>query len=623
MQDAPVTHRRSADRFSRPRRLAVMVAVGLFLAYLLSQLGIVETLELATYDLRFRLRGARPADAPIVIVAINDESFTVLNQNLRTWPRAEYARLIDAIAAGDPAVIGVDVAWTHPAADPGGDEVLAQALERAGPVVLAGLIEHQEGAGYQYDRYAAPIGILAEAATGVGLVNMALDTDGVLRRVVTHRLHNDVWYPAFDCAVAQVYSGSPAATGEGQATELLINFRGGPNTFRTESMYQVINGEVPAEVFADQIVLIGFTTMLEQDLHITPFDQAGRTPGVEVHANIVATLLNGDPIRRAPAWLAGGIGVAAVALAALAFWRFQPVPATVVVGGGVFLYLATAGLLFAWADLWLPAVSPAGLAAMTAAGGLVERVIIEEREKRHLRDRFQSFMAPERLAAVLDHWEELVVEDRSEVVATVLFSDIRGFTSATETLTRRGQGGEVIRFLNRYTDAMVEAIFAEQGVLDKILGDGLLVLFGAPEPSPDHALLAVRAALRMAALLPALNAAWPLRDERPLRIGIGIHSGPLMDGIVGRGRRVEYTVIGDAVNTASRVQDYTKAVLARRLEQEGAEEEPCATIVITQATLDHIRDCVLVDPNIPPCHAKGKAEPIPVYRVLGLSNSEV
>ena len=615
--------RPSSDRLSRPRRLAVMVGVGLLLVILVSQLGIVERLELATYDLRFRMRGARRVEAPVVIVAINDESFNVLDQNLRTWPRAEYARLIDAIAAGDPAVIGVDVAWTHAGIDAGGDETLAQAVERAGPVVLAGLMEHQAGAGYEYDRYAGPIEILAQAASGVGLVNVALDVDGVVRRVALHRFHNEAWHPAFGYAIAQAYAGRPIVADEELGTELLINFSGGPTTFQTVSMYQVLNGEVPAERFTDQVVLIGFTTVLEQDLHITPFDRTGRTPGVEVHANVVDTLLNDDPIRRVPTWLAVGLGVVTIALTALAFWRLEPVPAAVAVGGGVFLYLAITAVLFAQADLWLPAIWPVGLAAVTAAGGLVERVIVEEREKRHIRDRFQSFMAPERLAAVLDDWEELVAEDRPEVVATVLFSDIRGFTAATETLTRQGRGGEVIRFLNRYSDAMVEAIFAEQGVLDKIMGDGLLVLFGAPQSTPDHALLAVRTALRMQALLPALNAIWPLRDQRPLRIGIGIHTGPLMDGVVGRGRRVEYTVIGDAVNTASRVQDYTKEVLVHRLEREGDDGQPCATILITQATYELVEDRVRVDPHVSPCQAKGKAEPIPVYRVLGLSDSEV
>jgi adenylate cyclase len=150
----------------------------------------------------------------------------------------------------------------------------------------------------------------------------------------------------------------------------------------------------------------------------------------------------------------------------------------------------------------------------------------------------------------------------------------------------------------------------------------LLVLFGAPEPTPDHALLAVRAALRMATLVLELNESWPLRDQRPLRIGIGIHSGSLMDGIVGRGRRVEYTVIGDVVNTASRIERYTKEVLAGRIEQEGDDGQPGATILITQATYAQVREHVWVDPYVLPCQAKGKAEPIQVYRVLGLSTLE-
>jgi adenylate cyclase len=628
----------ASSRLPRSQRLAVMVGVGFLLVYLVSWSGIVQTLELATYDLRLWLRGPRPPPPSIVIVAINDESFNILDQNIRTWRRANYARLIDAIAAGQPAVIGLDVAWVHASTEPD-DEALARSLRQAGNVVLASLIEHQEGAGYEYDRYAAPIAPLAQAASGVGLVNLPLDNDGVVRRVALWRFHNDAWYPAFGYEVVRVYLGQPVvpvdpATGvvklgehifrPGDWQNLLINFYGGQATFPTVSMYQVFRGEVPAETFADKIVLIGFTTSLEQDLYVTafnpPWGSPELVPGVEIHANAITSLLNNNPIRRTPAWLSACLSLAAVALTVLAFWRLRPVQAVIVVGGAALLYLVGAFLLWARADLWLPAVPPVGLVALTVAGGLVERVLIEEREKRRIRDRFQSFMAPERLAVVLERWEELVAEDRPEIAATVLFSDIRGFTSATETLTRQGRSGEVIHFLNRYTDAMVEVIFAEQGVLDKMLGDGLLVLFGAPEPTPDHALLAVRAALRMAALLPELNAIWPLRDRRPLRIGIGLHSGSLMDGIVGRGRRVEYTVIGDAVNTASRVEAYTKEVLARRIEQEGDDGQPEATILITQDTYEQVRERVRVDPNVPPLQAKGKKEPIRVYRVLGLLN---
>lgn len=212
------------------------------------------------------------------IVALNDESFNVLDQNIRTWRRANYARLIDAIAAGQPAVIGVDVAWVYASAEPDDDEALAHSLRRAGNVVLTSLIEHQAGAGYQYDRYAAPIAPLARAASGVGLVNLPQDNDGVVRRVTLWRVHNDVWYPAFGYEVVRVYLEQPVRPFDptsGAATfgkdllyldggqDLLINFCGGRATFPTVSMYQVLNGEVPVEAFAEKIVLIGFTTSSE------------------------------------------------------------------------------------------------------------------------------------------------------------------------------------------------------------------------------------------------------------------------------------------------------------------------------------------------------------------------
>ena len=627
-------------RLARPQRLAVIVGVGLLLAFLLSGSGMVSTLELATYDLRLWLRGPRLPPDTIVIVAINDESFNALNQNVRSWRRTEYAGLIDAIAAGQPAVIGVDVAWIHASPLTSDDEALARSLRQARGVVLTSLIEHQEGPGYEYDRYAGPVAPLAEVASGIGLANLERDNDGAVRRAILWRFHNGAWHPAFGYEVARVYLNQASIPFEPDASvlvlggnafplddtrELLINFLGGRATFPTLSMYQVLNGEVSPEVFKDKIVLIGFTTSLEHDLHATafnpPWGSPELVPGVEIHANLIASLLSGERIRRPPAWLRVGLSAAAIGLALLAFWRLRPTQAMIVVGMAAVLYVGGAFLLFGHANLWLPLVVPVGWVALIATGGLVERVLIEEREKRRIRDRFQSFMAPERLAVVLDRWEDLLAEDRPEMTATVLFSDIRGFTSATETLTRQGRSGEVIRFLNRYTDAMVEAIFAEHGVLDKMLGDGLLVLFGAPDSIPDHALRGVRVALRMAALLPELNAAWPLRDERPLRIGIGIHTGSLMDGIVGRGRRVEYTVIGDAVNTAARIEAYSKDVLARRIQEEGDDGQPGATILMTGSTYAQVHDQVQVDPDVPPCQAKGKAQPIPVYRVLGLRGS--
>ncbi len=608
----------SSGQLSPKQRLIFMIVSGLVLSLFLSWSGVIKTLEQTTYDLRFQLRGPRPVEAPIVLIVINDESFNVLNQNLRTWPRAEYAHLIDMIAAGNPAVIGVDVAWVHDETGTDGDATLANSLETANPVILAGLLERQEGVGYSYERYASPIRVLENAAAGVGLTNVALDNDGVVRRISLHYEHNNVLHQAFGCSIVAHYQTLPTLCDNGQESDLLINYHGGPNSFPIVSMYQVLNEEISPARFTDQIVLIGFTTFLEQDLHVTPFDQHGLTPGIEIHANVVSTLLQENAIQPIPLWLAGLLEITAVSLTIFTFWKQKPGQATTIITIGIILYLIASYLLFVQANVWLPVVAPVGLVLLTASGGLIERVLIEEQEKRRVRERFQSFMAPERLTAVLDRWEELVAENRPEVTATVLFSDIRGFTAATEELTRQGRSDEVIRFLNQYADQMVEAIFATGGVLDKIMGDGLLVLFGAPEQMPDHALQAIRAAFKMNEALPALNNIWPLREERPLRIGIGIHTGLIMDGIVGRGRRVEYTIIGDTVNTASRVQDYTKEVLTRHLEQRGDDGHCCSTVLITEATYQQIKEYVRVDPNTPSFQAKGKSEPLRVYEVLGL-----
>jgi adenylate cyclase len=366
--------------FHRPQRLALMMGLGFLLIFLFSWSGIIQTLELATYDLRLWLRGSRSPPPFIIIVAINDESFNALSQNIRTWRRTDYAHLINTIAAGHPAVVGIDVAWIHPSSTPDDDENLARTLCQTGGVVLASLIEHQAGPGYEYDRYAAPIVPLAQGVSGVGLVNLPRDNDGVVRRVKLWQWHNDNWYPAFGYEVARVYLGQRAAPFDPAAGPLtlghhrlsledgqnfFINFFGGQATFPTFSMYQVLNGEVPAETFTNKIVLVGFTTSLEQDLHTTAFNHPWGSPelmpGVEIHANVIASLLNGIPIRPVAPWFSISLSLAAVGLTVWAFWKLRPVQAMLGVGGVALLYLLGTFLLFGWANLWLPIVAPIGL----------------------------------------------------------------------------------------------------------------------------------------------------------------------------------------------------------------------------------------------------------------------
>ena len=176
---------------------------------------------------------------------------------------------------------------------------------------------------------------------------------------------------------------------------------------------------------------------------------------------------------------------------------------------------------------------------------------------------------------------------------------------------------EMVGFLTAYLDGMAEAVFAEGGVIYDVVGDGLMILFGVPEHYPDHGLRGVRAAVRMALAAQDLQAAWPLRDERPLAMGIGVHCGSVVDAMVGRGRRVEYAVIGDPVNTAARIESHCKVAMETP-RPPGGEVPESVTILISADLHALVRDHVLVDDTVPPFEARGKSEPLRVVRLLGL-----
>jgi len=235
-----------------------------------------------------------------------------------------------------------------------------------------------------------------------------------------------------------------------------------------------------------------------------------------------------------------------------------------------------------------------------------------------MRQRFAGIVSPERLKAVMQHWDALRSPQRLPREAAVLFADIRGFTAATETLMGQGRLAEMAEFLSSYLDAMSAAVFAEGGVVYRMLGDGLLILFGLPESLDDAPLRAVRAAVRMARAVPPLTKVWPLQATHPLGLGIGLNFGLMLDAVVGRGRQLDYSVIGDVVNTAARIESHCKQVMAVPLPV-GEWQVPETTTVLLGADLfEKVRDHVQVDAEIPPFEARGKADPVRVVRLLSV-----
>lgn len=584
--------------------------------------------EAWTIDARFALRGAEPPQNPVVIVALDEDSFQMMNalngENIRTWPRARWAELVQKLSDLQPRVIGLDVIFDTPGWDAGGDAALAQALADAGNIVLAGHLAYTEGNQYVRRTYSPPVEPLMGAALAAAVANVPVEVDGAVRQgQVLFRVSETAQSPAFGVVVASAYTGAPLKVDIqeiGEDLRFLLRFRGPESTFRTVSLIDLWDGAVDAAIFQDAIVLVGFTTQLEQDRFPTPFGGKLRMPGVEIQATMVDNLLADDWLRQPPE----GTGILLVMvfglLAAAALNLRRSGAGIAVLLAGVLLALIAAQILFA--SGWLfPVAAPVIAALVTGGVTLGERVIFAEREKRLLRQRFAGMMSPERLQAVMDAWDDLRRADRPPKPAAVMFADVRGFTHATEQLMRQNRYPEMVAFLGVYLDKMAQVVFEEGGVIYRMLGDGLLVMFGMPQPLPDYPLRVVRAAVRMAQAAEELQSLWPLRDESPLGMGMGIHCGEMVDAVVGQGWRVDYAIIGDPANTAARIESHCKAVMEVP-RPPGGEVPEHTTILISDALYQQVKDHVLADADVPPFAARGKAEPLKVYRLLGLQRGE-
>jgi adenylate cyclase len=260
-------------------------------------------------------------------------------------------------------------------------------------------------------------------------------------------------------------------------------------------------------------------------------------------------------------------------------------------------YLVVNFWLFADYGVWLHLVAPSAAILLTALGGLLERSLTVEREKNRMRGLLRRYLSPQTAEYVLANPDKCHLGGE-RVTATVLFSDIRGFTAVSEKLAPE----EVVARINEYLQAMTQRVFKVDGAVDKYVGDCIMALFGIPVPHPDHPHRAVAAAIDMQSALWELQAHWRAQGLPVLDIGIGIHTGEMVVGNFGMEDRWDFTVIGDAVNLASRVESLNKDLETR--------------ILITAATYEFVRDEVDVrGPRT--AHVKGKEEEVIVYEVFG------
>ena len=472
------------------------------------------------------------------------------------------------------------------------------------------------------DHPVLPIPSLRQAARGVAPIPLPTAADGVIRKYpVARRLpptdpSNSAapLIPSFSLLLAADQLDTPvsALRFDDQALHLgdertvpvdhtgrfRVNWLGKDESIRRISYYKVLRQSVPAAFFEDKVVFLGGSATGLEDRKTTPVE--GQKPGVLVHAEAFLNVMNRAHLTERTLWdLWPGLLIGTLPFLALIL-SMQPLYAsllTLFVGAveffGYLLYL------FPRYGVVLPIGTLLIFTLMTLLGGVVYKYVTEEWAKQKLRDAFASYVSASLVDQVTEHPETLELGGEKKRL-TVLFSDIRHFTSYSEHLDPQ----EVVTFLNRFFDRMTAAVFEHDGTVDKFIGDGMMAIFGAPVNLEDHPTKACAAALMMARSLDALNREADLNAsaDAPISIGVGINTGEMVAGNIGSSQRFEYTVVGDAVNLAARLEPLNRLLGTR--------------ILVSDTTHEAVTPSPWTFRRLGNFRVKGREDPVPLYELL-------
>jgi adenylate cyclase len=588
------------------------IVVGLVVV-LLASFGLLDGVERWGLTLLFHLRGPLPPQAPIVIVSVDEDSFDELDLPW-PWPRALHGQFLDLVSQGRPAVVGLDILFPEPSSRGHEDDVaLAEAVSRAGNVILAAARTVVKDPLYTKTDLNPPIQPIRNGAAGIGVVNIDVDNDASVRTANLKSPSQDTGLPDFDLTVYRtaVKVGLDARPFDGSS--FYINYRGGPKTFPTIPFYKVLSGEVGPEAFTGKIVLVGSTSPALHDTYPTPFAIHGEMPGVEIHANVLETIFQGIPLKRVPR----GTGFSLVLLAGiLAVWiahRFSPLASLGLVLMFAIAYAVVGFAGFVW-SLVIPDVAPVPLALGLGYGVTVVENFIEEQRKRvFLMQLFSRHVSKEVADAIWQQRDQFRHGGRlssQKLIATVLFTDLKGFTSVAERMDTQA----LMDWINAYFEIMARLVMEHGGVVDDYYGDAIKANFGVPFARTSeteirrNAVNAVACALAMEKELVRLNRQWQEHQLPTVGMRIGIFTGEVVAGCLGSAERLKYTTIGDTVNTAARLESFEKDLV------DPVSQSPCR-ILIGESTLRYVENQFEMQ-AFGELSLKGKEQRILVYRVF-------
>jgi adenylate cyclase len=473
----------------------------------------------------------------------------------------------------------------------------------------------------------ANIEILSDALRkghgATGFFNVEPDPDGVVRHSLLvlpyGRSQNfDDWdlYGSLDIQAVRLFQGFPdqqtvldfSETGitalefgpslvvhPDAIGRMMINYEGDVNTYPYVSIADVVNRQFAPGTFRGKIVLVGASATGIGDLRSTPY--AGiNYPGVEIHANVIDNILNRHFLFRGANQVAVDLLLVLLFGVPLGMWLALAQPRSMLYG---LLLLVPFGFGLWYAFLhgwWLNFIVPSGTLVANVGFVAVYRALVEEKEKRKVRGAFQQYLSPEVIRRLLES-PDLVKPRKTEI--TVMFSDVRGFTTISEKLDAQ----ELAALLNEYLTDMTQIVFRHNGTLDKYIGDAVMAFWGAPFEQTGHATNGCHAALEMIARLKEMQNKWRSEGRPVLDIGVGLSTGVASVGNMGSALRYGYTALGDTVNLSARL--------------EGLNKEYGSHILLSEATYAEVEDPLLIFRELDLIRVKGKLEPVTLYELMG------
>lgn len=590
----------------RSKVLTAIEAAAMFaLAFLITFYDVFYSFDSLLRDRLYQPH--RGINNKIKILAIDDKTLQEIGP-FGTWSRSVYADVIDTLGEY-PAVISLDI-MVFGEMDGQGDDAFKEACERSGRVVAGSYINYNtayktDESGKAYIDYFNIEEVEQPIVDGIvktGFVNAAPDDDGIVRSTLLSAEKDGTVYKSF---AAQTYSAYCEFIGAEENTPALdnsgrmwISYAGEPSDYEHIPLCSLLDGSVDPKIFTDCIVIVGAYASGLQDQFSVP-GCADQMFGAEIHANIVQGMLDGKypvPASRAVAALCCAVAACCIYLISRKLRMKFSIPIVMIASAG----FVAAGIALNGAGTNFPILYAPLFSVLGCLVNIIRRYAEEAAEKRKITAAFKKYVAPqvvEEIAKTGNYHIKLGGENRD---IAVLFVDIRGFTPMSESL----EPEQVVDILNSYLNLTTNSIFSNGGTLDKFIGDATMAVFNAPFDLDDYVYKAVKTAWAIVCGGNAIESKFQEKYGKSVAFGVGVNCGPAVVGNIGCDFRMDYTAIGDTVNTAARLESNAKR----------------GQVLISENVYLQVKDRVTVEPigEIP---LKGKSKGVFVYSLTGLNES--